>query len=215
MLLTGAGIVPLLNKSFNGDRRWSFSHSTHPRRLTWGATASFKCQPQQKGVQPAPIAQAIEVKQACVKPAFSSLHLHDQHLSTQRSRQREGRRCVYAMSTVGEFGIILVSCVRGTPGGPEGCKELTPVGPGPLLSAVGDLPLIYRGNQIIAPCLSCKTVSDKCWNQMCVFLNANVHHEHKKDVHTVGTKLHPFVYAVQVVAGHIYSHFGIQIIACV
>lgn len=155
--------MPLPNKSFNSDRRWSSSHSTHPRRLTSGATASFECQPQQKGVQPAPIAQATEVKQACVKPAFSSSSIYMMSIPAHRvQRQREGRRCVYAMSTVGEFGIILVSCARGTPGGPEGCKELTPVGPGPLLSAVGDLPLVYGGNQINVACLSCKTVSDKC-----------------------------------------------------
>lgn len=102
-LLTGAGIVPLLNKSFNGDRRWSSSHSTHPRWLTSGATASFKCQPQQKGVQPAPIAQATEVKQACVRPAFLSYSIYMISIPAHRVH-REGRRCVYAMSTVESLG---------------------------------------------------------------------------------------------------------------
>lgn len=73
MQLTGAQIVSLLHKSFNGDRGWSSSHSARPRRLTSGVTASLERQPKQKGVQPAPIA---EVTQACAKAALSSYSIY-------------------------------------------------------------------------------------------------------------------------------------------
>ena len=76
MQLTGARIVSLLHKSFNGDRRWSSSHSARPRRLTSGVTASLERQPKQKGVQPAPIAEAIQVTQACARAALSSYSIY-------------------------------------------------------------------------------------------------------------------------------------------
>ncbi len=94
--LTGVGIVSFLHKSFNGDRRWSSHHSARPRRLTSGATASLKRQPKQKGVKPAPIAEAIEVTQACAKPALSSYSIYRISIQEHRhQRQREGvRECV-------------------------------------------------------------------------------------------------------------------------
>lgn len=96
--LTGAGIVSLLHKSFNGDRRWSSSHSAYHRRLTSGVTASLKRQPKQKRVLPAPIAETIEVKQAFAKPALSSYSIYRISIVDHRhQRQREGvRECICA-----------------------------------------------------------------------------------------------------------------------
>lgn len=90
--------MSLIHKSSNGDRRWSTSHSARPRWLTSGATASLKRQPKQKGVQPAPIAAAIEVTEACAKPALSSYSIYRisiQEHRHQRQREREkGRESV-------------------------------------------------------------------------------------------------------------------------
>lgn len=82
--------MSLLHKSFNGDRRWSSSHSARPRRLTSGVTASLKRQPKQKGVQPAPIAEAIEVKQACAKPALSSYSIYRISILEHRHQRQRG-----------------------------------------------------------------------------------------------------------------------------
>lgn len=151
--LTGAGIVSLLHKSFNGDRRWSSSHSAHPRRLTSGATASLERQPKQKGVLPAPIAETIEVTQAFAKPAFSSYSIYRISIvDHRRQRQREGEReCICACNTerdrnylygpkylcnscVGGCGIILVSCAAGDSRWPRGLDRANPSWP--WLSAV-------------------------------------------------------------------------------
>lgn len=92
MQLTGAGIVSLLHKSLHGDRRWSSSPSAYPRRLTSGVTASLKRQPKQKGVQPAPIADAIEVTQACAKAALSSYSIYTISMLEYRHQTRKKKR---------------------------------------------------------------------------------------------------------------------------
>ena len=53
--------LSLFHKSLHSDRRWSASQLAHRHWLTSGATASLKRQAKQKGKQPAPIAEAIEV----------------------------------------------------------------------------------------------------------------------------------------------------------
>lgn len=136
--------MSLLHKSFNGDRRWSSSHSARPGRLTSRVTASIKCQPKQKRVQPAPIAEAIEVTQACAKQALSSYSIYSISILKHRhQRQSEGgdrvrmymrerdRNDLYGPSyvcnsCVGGCGIILVSCVVGVSRWPRGLDRVNP-----------------------------------------------------------------------------------------
>lgn len=88
-LLTGAAIVSPLNKSSHGDRRWSSSHSAHPRQADLRAGSFPKAPTHTKSGGAA--SSTIEVTRACATLVLSSYSIYSISI-VDRRHQRQGER---------------------------------------------------------------------------------------------------------------------------
>lgn len=90
VLLTGAAIVSPLHKSSHGDRRWSSSHSAHPRQADLRA-GTFPQAPTHTKRGGGAVSSTIEVTGACATLVLSSYSIYSMSIVDHSHQRREGR----------------------------------------------------------------------------------------------------------------------------
>lgn len=91
VLLTGAAIVSPLHKSSHCDRRWSSSHSAHPRHSDLRAGSFPQAPTHTKRVGGGAASSTIEVTQACATLVLSSYSIYSISIVDHRHQRRGGR----------------------------------------------------------------------------------------------------------------------------